>query len=207
MSTTVPIMILKLVMLPEALYPLHIFEERYKIMINEAIKNDTTFGIVADLGNDLARTGCLVKVTKVINSYEDGSFDIIVKGLSRFLIFGTKKHVDEYTVATYKIFIDDEYQIEEELYLSTYEKLKQVFELTNLELEDAFWENLANATHKSFKIAEKAGLTLKQRQELVLMRNENTRLHYLNRHLEKIIKYVDQDLVLRQLVASDGYLN
>lgn len=170
MSTTVPIMVINLVMLPEAMYPLHIFEERYKIMINEAIKNDTAFGIVANLGNELARTGCLVKVSKVINTYEDGSFDIIVKGLSRFLLFGTKKHVDDYLVATYKIFIDDEFQLEEELYLSTFEKLKQVFELTNLELEDAFWENLANATYKSFKIAEKAGLNLNQRQELVLMR-------------------------------------
>ncbi|HCN36557.1 MAG TPA: hypothetical protein DIS94_02440, partial [Bacteroidetes bacterium] len=40
-----PLFPLNIVLFPDSKIPLFIFEERYKILINDAIKNDTDFGI------------------------------------------------------------------------------------------------------------------------------------------------------------------
>ena len=42
----IPLFPLGVVLLPEMLLPLHIFEERYKLMISECIEEDKPFGIV-----------------------------------------------------------------------------------------------------------------------------------------------------------------
>lgn len=202
-----PIMFLKLVMLPDSLYPLHIFEERFKKMINECILENMEFGIVAEIDNQNTDVGCLVKVSKIIQVYEDESFDIIVSGTSRFFVKDIGEHTDGYPTASIREFYDDEYILEQSLYLRTVGKLKEVLDKTNLQLDESFWKNLETAKFKSFKIAEKAGLNLKQRQEIILMRNENTRLYYLYNHLDKIIRYIDQDKTIKLLVASDGFLN
>ena len=75
-----PIFPLPLVLLPSELAPLHIFEERYKRMINECIDESTEFGIVW-LGDDgLAEIGCTARITELIERMEDGRMNIVVRG-------------------------------------------------------------------------------------------------------------------------------
>jgi Lon protease-like protein len=59
-----PIFPLPLVLLPTEVAPLHIFEERYKQMINRCLDDASEFGIVW-LGDDgLAEVGCTARVTE-----------------------------------------------------------------------------------------------------------------------------------------------
>ncbi len=79
-----PLFPLNLVLLPNAKLPLHIFEERYKEMIGEAIDNENEFGVVLAGEKGIVNTGCTASVDRVVERYPDGRLDIVVTGQRRF---------------------------------------------------------------------------------------------------------------------------
>ena len=81
-----PLFPLQLVLLPGVELPLHIFEDRYKEMIGEAINDGTEFGIVLASEKGIVNTGCTAVVQRVVNRYDDGRLDIIARGRRRFEI-------------------------------------------------------------------------------------------------------------------------
>jgi ATP-dependent Lon protease len=85
-SGLLPLFPLQLVVFPRTRVPLHIFEERYKEMVGEAIRNKTEFGIVLAKDNGIANVGCTVVVDKVVKDYPDGRMDILTRGQRRFEI-------------------------------------------------------------------------------------------------------------------------
>jgi Lon protease-like protein len=66
--------------------PLHIFEERYKIMIGECLDQNREFGVVYYDGNQLQRVGCTARIIEVLKRYDDGRMDIMTRGVKRFEI-------------------------------------------------------------------------------------------------------------------------
>ena len=79
-----PLFPLGLVLLPREVVPLHIFEERYKLMIGECLDNDTGFGIVWLSDDGLKEVGCTATVARMIDRMEDGRMNILVEGASPF---------------------------------------------------------------------------------------------------------------------------
>lgn len=77
---------LDVVLFPGAPLPLHIFEERYKEMIGECIRNDCPFGIVRARRDGLAIVGCTAAIVTVVHRYPDGRMDILCRGERRFEI-------------------------------------------------------------------------------------------------------------------------
>jgi Lon protease-like protein len=75
-----PLFPLGLVLLPQELVPLHIFEERYKLMIGECLENDSEFGILWLSDEGLRDIGCTARITRVIERFEDGRMNILVEG-------------------------------------------------------------------------------------------------------------------------------
>ena len=86
-----PLFPLKLVLLPYEILPLHIFEPRYKQMVKNAIESKQPFGIVLKEEEGVYKKGCRVEVTKVLQKYPNGEYDIIVKGIERFKVLSTEK--------------------------------------------------------------------------------------------------------------------
>jgi Lon protease-like protein len=87
-----PLFPLGLVLLPQELVPLHIFEERYKQMISECLEGDSEFGIVW-LGDDgLRDIGCSARIERVIERFDDGRMNILVEGSQPFRLL---KRIDD----------------------------------------------------------------------------------------------------------------
>lgn len=84
--TLLPLFPLQVVVFPRTPLPLHIFEERYKAMVGEAIAAKSEFGIVLARGEGIVNAGCTVVVENVINQYPDGRMDILTMGRRRFEI-------------------------------------------------------------------------------------------------------------------------
>jgi Lon protease-like protein len=82
----IPLFPLGLVLLPGMALPLHIFEERYKLMISECLAAETPFGIVFFDGHSIRSVGCMARVYRVLHRYEDGRMDILTRGERRFFI-------------------------------------------------------------------------------------------------------------------------
>ncbi|MGD9236544.1 MAG: LON peptidase substrate-binding domain-containing protein, partial [Desulfobacterales bacterium] len=71
-ETIIPIFPLGLVLLPQMSLPLHIFEDRYKQMINACMANDGVFGIVYFSGKQFETRGCTARIVDILKRYDDG---------------------------------------------------------------------------------------------------------------------------------------
>ena len=208
MNSKIPIFPLNLVMYPEAVYPLHIFEERYKKLINWCKTEREGFGIVSKIDSTISTVGCYVDVIEVINVFENGSMDILVKGRERFQTTSTELHPHGYIVAGVIPYFDDEqYSYPQPIEETTITKFKDILDRTAVEFDKKYWNNFDRSVFKSFKIAEKSGLNLQQQQSLLLLRSETDRLRFLFKHFEKLEEYLDRKDVLKDIIAGDGYIN
>ena len=75
-----PLFPLGIVLLPSEVVPLHIFEERFKLMIGECLETDGEFGIVWLSDDGLRDVGCTARVSQVLKEIEDGRLNILVAG-------------------------------------------------------------------------------------------------------------------------------
>jgi Lon protease-like protein len=207
MSKTIPVFPLSLVVFPFSKVPLHIFEERYKKMINKCLDEKTGFGIVSLIWNEMSKIGSYVEITEVERKKENGEMDIIVKGISRFKILKKVNHPDGYIVATIDEYSDDSDEINAVLLKELRENFEGIIKKINFDLEDSFWKNYNNTSLKSFKIAEKSGLNLKQRQKLLSLKKENERINFLLKHLTKLEKKISERFTTGAIVMGDGYIN
>src|SRR2546423_13464877 len=85
-SKLLPLFPLQVVVFPRTQLNLHIFEERYKEMVGEAIRDSSEFGIVLARDEGIVNAGCTVIVDKVLRSHPDGRMDIVTRGIRRFEI-------------------------------------------------------------------------------------------------------------------------
>ncbi len=79
-----PLFPLGLVLIPHELVPLHIFEERYKLMIGECIEHEREFGIVWLADDGLKEIGCAARISRVLERFDDGRMNVLVEGSSPF---------------------------------------------------------------------------------------------------------------------------
>jgi Lon protease-like protein len=79
-----PLFPLGLVLIPHELVPLHIFEERYKLMIGECIEEEREFGIVWLADDGLKEIGCSARISRVLERFDDGRMNVLVEGSSPF---------------------------------------------------------------------------------------------------------------------------
>ena len=102
-----PLFPLRVVVFPRTPLPLHIFEERYKEMVGEAIRTESEFGIVLAKEEGIVNAGCTVKVEEVLKKYEDGRMDILTRGSRRFEILGLNED-KSYLRGEVQFFDDDD---------------------------------------------------------------------------------------------------
>jgi Lon protease-like protein len=81
---------LGLVLLPTERLPLHIFEDRYKELVEECLEQDLEFGLVYADSDGIRDVGTRARIAEVLTRFEDGRLNILVEGGERF-------HVDELT--------------------------------------------------------------------------------------------------------------
>jgi hypothetical protein len=72
--------------LPGEMVPLHIFEPRYRQLLDDAETRDISFGIYYNHTTNTEKLGSLVKLESVIKRYKTGESDIIVKCLDLFMM-------------------------------------------------------------------------------------------------------------------------
>jgi hypothetical protein len=81
---SIPMFPLSIFPLPGEMVPLHIFEPRYRQLLEDAESKDISFGIFYNHTSNTDQLGSLVKLESVIKRYKTGESDIIVKCLDLF---------------------------------------------------------------------------------------------------------------------------
>jgi len=75
---------LDLVLLPTERVPLHIFEERYKELIGECVREGRDFGLLRASEAGMAEVGTRASVAELLQELPDGRMNIVVEGGERF---------------------------------------------------------------------------------------------------------------------------
>ncbi len=104
----IPLFPLRVVVFPRVKLPLHIFEERYKEMVGNAIRDESEFGIVLAKDNGIVNAGCTVAVDRVMQMYPDGRMDILTSGRRRFQIAALNEEKD-YLQGEVDFFDDEDF--------------------------------------------------------------------------------------------------
>ena len=202
---TINLFPLKIVLFPEAVIPLHIFEERYKKLINYSFSNKNSFGINLKSGVIVEKVGCITEVSDIVKNFDDGRLDILVKGIGRFKINEYSLGDEGYFIAKYHEYRDLEDSANPELLKSCSEIFNQIADSIKTVTIDKLYPNKIDLNFPSYYIGQKAGLTLIQRQLLLEMRSETQRLTYLLDHLQKTLPMVKEAEFVSQLIKNDGY--
>lgn len=86
---------LRLFLLPGETAELHIFEERYKQLLKDVLREERQFGIVLASPINTRNMGSMVEIIDITKDYPNGEADVIVKCKELFVL---KKFFTEYEV-------------------------------------------------------------------------------------------------------------
>src|SRR5688572_18139474 len=111
--TRIPLFPLPLVMLPNELLPLHIFEDRYREMLSDVESSDNFFGILLFEPDGLpidrpptGRVGCLAELRQS-EMLADGRSNILTMGVIRFRLLEYAESSKPYFVGEVEFFEDE----------------------------------------------------------------------------------------------------
>lgn len=196
---------LNLVLFPEVRLPLHIFEPRYKTLINECLERGSEFGINLVDDGRLHPVGCSAIVVDVLERHPDGRLDIVVEGMRRYKLLELISTDAPYNVGEVEEYYDESSGCDQALLaevLSSYNRI--VTMVYGLAAQTLSIEELTATP--SFDMAPKAGLTPKQRQMLLEIQDENTRLVLLREHYKDVMPAVAKADAIQRVIRNDGYL-
>ncbi|HMS62003.1 MAG TPA: LON peptidase substrate-binding domain-containing protein [Solirubrobacteraceae bacterium] len=181
-----PLFPLGLVALPGEIVPLHIFEERYRIMIGECLDAGSEFGIVWAAPDATQPIGCAMEVTEVLERLEDGRLNILTTGTRPFRVVEELHHLP-YPAGTVEFLEDQPEAPDEPARDAAHEAYARLFEeATDKVLED---EELDPLT--AYAMAATVDFGLDAKQGLLDLRSETARLRLVTRLLRAAVKRLD----------------
>lgn len=195
-----PLFPLEVVLFPHTTLPLHIFEDRYKEMINKCIAENRPFGVVLSRGNGVLRTGSTATVEQVVQRFEDGRMDIITVGQQRFEILSILTD-QSYFQAEVQYFEDDNFEpAKSETIVLALERFEELARLLEIEVEtpDSDFPEL------SFQLAQ-ISTDLNFRQTLLQMRSEADRMEQVCEHLADLLERHKARKEIKKVARLNGH--
>lgn len=199
---------LNIVVFPDSSVPLHIFEPRYKELINTALDKHKDFGINLVDSARLYQTGCTVEVSEISRRYPDGRLDVIVTGKQRYTLRSLREGEELYYVGIVDYFADDDdnESVDTGLRVECITLYNELIEIVYPGAADDYVLDIASTVTASFVIAQKAGLDILRKQELLEIRSETRRLEILQDYMERLLPDLREKRRLQDVVMSDGYI-
>jgi Lon protease-like protein len=203
MINFIPIFPLSIVVYPGEELNLHIFEPRYKQLIEECSATGKPFGIPIILNNQLSELGTLVDIKDVSMKYDNGEMDIKTRGHKVFRILEVIKEVPEklYSGAIVNYPANKEDSGKKALMQKIVNGILQLHRLLNVTKD--FKKPDEQLT--SYDVAHHAGLSLEQEYELLGLLQEVQRQEYLKRHLAKVLPVLAEMDLLKEKVKLNGH--
>ncbi len=211
-----PIFPLPLVLLPNELLPLHIFEPRYRKMLKDIELEKNMFGVSMfeaqesfDEKPALDSIGCVAEVRDV-NVMEDGRSNILSVGVIRYRLIDYVETAEDYLIAEVEFFEDYE---EDETILSPL--ANEVF---------ALFERIARAAHKlsnnraplpevpqappeqlSFLVTAAFNLDNSLKYELLKTRSTIERLEKIREVLVQAVGKMEETADIHKVAQTNGH--
>lgn len=202
MDDLTPIFPLELVVYPGNELNLHIFEPRYKQLINDCADTKQPFGIPSVVNRAIGNLGTLVELVEIINVEPTGEMDIRTKGLKVFRIEKLAKlYPGKLYGGAWLQYPPNHPAGDPAIMCTILAGLKKLHAVLNV--DKPFRKVEEGLT--SYEVAHPLGLTLQQEYELLGLFDERERQEYLRRHLEKVLPVVAEMELLKEKVKLNGH--
>jgi Lon protease-like protein len=198
-----------LVLFPHIVVPLHIFEERYKLMINGCIDNDEVFGLVLlragaddETEETIHRVGVTARIVEV-ERLDEGKMNILCEGERRFRIY---RFTDQtpFWKGSVDLLEDDERNATGALYDQVAELYRSVVNLSakvsgsqeaELVLPDS-------AIDLSYMVSYVLDIESEEKQKLLEMDSTAERLRMLLAHLTDGLRKLEQQRAQKEIMSK-----
>jgi Lon protease-like protein len=194
-----PLFPLQTVALPGELIPLHIFEERYKTMINECLEAEREFGIVWLSDDGLRHVGCAAKIEEVLERMDDGRMNILARGTRPFRVLERQAHLP-YPAGVIEFVEDREEGLDPKLADGAREAYAELVKRATDRDPDA--TELADMS--AYAMAATVDFGLDAKQGLLDLRSENARLRLVTRLFRAAMKRLDLVDRAQERAQSNG---
>lgn len=202
MTNLIPIFPLSIVVYPGEQLNLHIFEARYRQLINECVATKKPFGIPAVIDDKINEMGTLVQVTEISQVYDDGKMDIKTEGLQVFRVLEIINELPDKLYSGAIVNYPDNNEKGNRILMNGIVKgVKELHKL--LEIEKKFVK--PDNELWSYDVAHHAGMSLQEEYELLELLQELQRQEYLKRHLTKVIPVLAEMEILKEKVKLNGH--
>jgi Lon protease-like protein len=202
MADMMPIFPLSLVVFPGENINLHIFEPRYKQLLEETRTHETHFAIAPYFeGRDLIYA-TEVRLEKTVKLYPNGKSDITLKGLNVVKIIDFfPKHPQKLYPAAEIIPLTFTDNVDVLINMDILQRLQRLYAAMNIQNI-----NLKEAQHfRCSDVGHKVGFSIDQEFEFMLINNELDRSQYMLEHLNNFIPQVLMMEELRKKAQLNGH--
>ena len=202
MGDELPIFPLSLVVYPGEALNLHIFEDRYKQLVNDCLNRHIRFGIPSYINGTLCEYGTEVELLSVERVYAKGEMDIKTQGHRVFKMnkvinpMGDKLYSGA-EVSWIEQLDNGDDAFREDIW-DLLQELHGVLKVQKEELKDA-------QSVDAFKLAHYVGLNIEKEYELLRISNERDRQLLILQHLRTILPVAKETELLRERVKANGH--
>ncbi len=205
-GAVIPLFPLGVVLLPGMNLPLHIFEERYKLMIGECLERRSEFGVVFEEGGRLEDVGCTARIRQILRRYPDGRLDIVSAGAARFRLLEVREGKPWLEAAVDPVVDADTGDDEESAHLAE-RATALLVQLSGMLGRPADLPGLQRLSREelSFKVAAANGFGPAERQQMLESTSTSERLQRGVNGLEGIVERLRKAIEARRLTGGNGH--
>lgn len=181
-----PLFPLGIVALPSENVPLHVFEDRFRTMIEECLQDESEFGIVWLSEEELKPVGCACEIERVLDREEDGRFTILVRGTRPFRLLQRQDDLP-YPAGIVEFLAEEAEPLDDELAGEARELYGELVETAT----DRTLSEQELAALGAYSMAATVDFGTDAKQELLELRSENARLRLLTLLFRAAIKQLE----------------
>ncbi|MEZ4883371.1 MAG: LON peptidase substrate-binding domain-containing protein [Chitinophagales bacterium] len=194
-----PLFPLNLVVFPEEKLKLHVFEPRYKQLIYECDKQQTTFGIPVYIDGKVKEFGTEMRLISIEKVYQNGELDVVTKGIRPFRLKNFQR------ITEGKLYPSAEVMYQKNIEDDDLAARIMIIEQLTLLYEALKVKEFVKADFYSFEVAHNIGFSLEQEYELLQLKKESERLQNILTHLKDIVPVVIRTEEIKAKVQMNGY--
>jgi Lon protease-like protein len=190
-ATGFPLFPLGIVALPSESVPLHIFEDRYRRMIDQCLLAEQgtlgrQFGIVWLSDEELKQVGCACELETVLERMEDGRLNILTRGTRPFRLLERQDDLP-FPAGVVEFLSDDEEELDGEAAAAAHVVYQElVRQATDRTLEDGELGEM-----DAYQMAATVEFAPDAKQQLLELRSENARLRLLATLLREALERLE----------------
>jgi uncharacterized protein len=201
MQKFIPIFPLNLVAYPGEQINLHVFEPRYKQLINECNAEGKRFGIPVVDSNTMLDHGTEMELLSIQKIYPEGEMDIKIRGVEVFQLLELVKDVPEKLYAGAIVATVQNIQDHHSKLYAEFEALTaQLFNLLDIAKDIYKPDFILN----SFNLGHYVGFDFKDEFDLLRHPRETSRQKLIVEHIKKILPSVQQINEIKERAKLNG---